>query len=288
MGSAAGPQRALQRAGDRPLAVVELGVGDGHRGELGELGEDGVVARVELAVAGVDHLEHPELLARGRSGGRTAAAGSMLAAAQARGRGGGERAQPRVGGEDGHRGAGDADDRAAPCRPCSWRISSTVSDRLMATEASASARSCSTCSCSSARDLLDLEVAAVDGLERRQALAQEVRGRLERPSDGGPSASAARSARVVGLGEVEHAEVRGDGLAAEVVGGAQRLLAPVGEVRGERLAVAHGERRASVRPFPGRHGAGSLSRVGGSCANDCGRAGDRRCRAGCRRSSGPS
>ncbi len=41
----AGPQRALQRVGDRVLAVVELRVGDRDRGELGELGEDRLVAR---------------------------------------------------------------------------------------------------------------------------------------------------------------------------------------------------------------------------------------------------
>ena len=41
----AGAQRALERAGDRALALVELGVGDRDGCELRELGEDRLVAR---------------------------------------------------------------------------------------------------------------------------------------------------------------------------------------------------------------------------------------------------
>ena len=44
-GQRARPQRALERAGDRALALVEARVGDRDRGELAELGEDRVVAR---------------------------------------------------------------------------------------------------------------------------------------------------------------------------------------------------------------------------------------------------
>ena len=52
--------------------------------------------------------------------------------------------------------------------------------------------------------------------------------------------------RVVGLGEVEHAQVRGDGLAPEVVGGAQTLLAAVAQIGREGAGVAGGEIRGAV------------------------------------------
>ena len=73
-----------------------------------------------------------------------------------------------------------------------------------------------------AGDLLDLGVAAVDGLEGRQALAQEVGGRLQRRL--GRLAARQRTAQrgVMGLGDVEHRHLRGDRLAAQVVGGAER------------------------------------------------------------------
>ena len=59
------------------------------------------------------------------------------------------------------------------------------------------------------RDLAHLAVAAVDALEDRQALAQEVGRRLERRL-GRPAAVRQRRAQrgVVGLGEVEHAQLR--------------------------------------------------------------------------------
>ena len=79
------------------------------------------------------------------------------------------------------------------------------------------------------RDLLHLGVAAVDALEDRQALAQEVAcgadGRLRRPD--APPASASRTRRVVRLREVEHAHAGGHGLAPEVVGDAEARLALV-------------------------------------------------------------
>ena len=98
---AAGPQRALQRARDRALAVVELGVGDRDRGELGELGEDRLVARGELARRGCRSPRAPRAPCRGRSAApaaaraaarrRRAAAGRWRSAAAGADRGRGSR-----------------------------------------------------------------------------------------------------------------------------------------------------------------------------------------------------
>jgi hypothetical protein len=97
-------------------------------------------------------------------------------------------------------------------------------------------------------DLADLAVAAVHALEDRQALAQEVRGRLQRRLRR-PVAVAERRAqrRVVGLGEVEHAEMGRDGLAAEVVRGAELALSTRREIGRERSRVGRREIRRSVR-----------------------------------------
>ena len=105
------PQRALQRARDRALALVELGVGDRDARQLRELGQDRLVARAELAPVRVDDLEHAELLAAAREVGRQPR-GLRLAAAQARGRGRGQRPQARVRGEDRDRRPARADDLA--------------------------------------------------------------------------------------------------------------------------------------------------------------------------------
>ena len=51
---------------------------------------------------------------------------------------------------------------------------------------------------------------------------------------------------MVGLGEVEHAQVRRDRLAPEVVGGAQALLAAVAQIGREGGRVAGGEIRGPV------------------------------------------
>jgi hypothetical protein len=51
---------------------------------------------------------------------------------------------------------------------------------------------------------------------------------------------------MVGLGEVEDAQVGRDGGAAEVVGGAELALALLVQVRRERRGVARGERRRAV------------------------------------------
>ena len=143
---AAGTQRALERLGDRPLALVELGVGDRHRGELCELGEHRLVALAELARGDVEHLEDPELApAAGEPGARRAGSCSPSA---------GSAGEVAVSGRSRRSGAKIATVARLPriseqaASAVSWRISSTVSEELSATEASASARSCSTCSCS--------------------------------------------------------------------------------------------------------------------------------------------
>jgi hypothetical protein len=244
------PQRALQGRGDRPLALVELRVGDGHRRELGQLDEDRLVARGELALGAVDHLEHPELAAA--AGQRRAQPRRLrLARAQARGRGGGERAQPRVARHHRH---GPPDGRGDRPRGVGRALEDLLDgqggvDRHRGVGQRAQLLHVRVLD---PRDLLHLDVAAMHGLEHRQALAQEVGRRVQ------ARVVAQRGAqrRVVGLGEVEHAQLRGHGLAAEVVSGAERLLAPVGEVGGKGLAVARGERRSAVRPFPGPHGGG--------------------------------
>ena len=99
------------------------------------------------------------------------------------------------------------------------------------------------------RDLLHLAVAAVDALEDRQALAQEVGAGLqrvfrrtaavgERPADGG----------VVRLGQVEHAQLRGDRLAADVVGRAQLALAPVDQIGREGVRIRGRQLGGDVGP----------------------------------------
>ena len=238
-GQRARPQRALQRAGDRPLAVVELGVDDRDRRELRELGQDRLVTRAELALVGVDDLEHAELVPEPGQV-RRQPRGVQLAAAEARGRGGRQRSQPRVGRQDRDRGPGRVDDLAR-------RVGRQLQDRLDRERAVDRHRGVRQRAqlldvrVLDARDLLDLEVAAVDGLERRQALAQEVGRGVQRGL-----VDAALQRVVVRVGEVEHAQLGGDGLAAEVVRGAERLLGALGEIRGEGRRVARGEAVGAV------------------------------------------
>ena len=72
------------------------------------------------------------------------------------------------------------------------------------------------------RDLLDLVVAAVAMSKVESASRRNVGRRPQRPRGGSAAARAiAPAARVVGLGEIEHRELRGDRLAAERVGGAE-------------------------------------------------------------------
>ena len=136
-------------------------------------------------------------------------------------------------------------------------------------------------------DLLDLLVAAVDALERRQALAQEVGGGLHGGLRRLGRAAGQRPAqrRVMGLGEVEHREVRRHRLAPEVVGGAQAELAAVVQIRGERRGISGRQRGRAV---------GALLLVNGHGANSTdaalsggARAAGRRCPAGRPGSSGP-
>ena len=99
------------------------------------------------------------------------------------------------------------------------------------------------------RDLLHLAVAAVDALEDRQALAQEVGAGLQRVL-GRTAAVGERlpDGGVVRLGEVEHAQVRGDRLAADVVGRAQLALAAVGEIGREGVRVRGRQLGGDVGP----------------------------------------
>ena len=132
------------------------------------------------------------------------------------------------------------------------------------------------------RDLLDLDVAAVDGLEQRQALAQERRGGVERVLVA-RSAVASSSPLVVGLGEVEHAQLGLHGLAPEVVGGAQRHLGPVAEIDGERRGVA-GSQAFSLVTSPVPTIEGNLMTTNGCCDPT----GARRCPGACPPPSGSS
>jgi hypothetical protein len=153
------------------------------------------------------------------------------------------------------RGSGAKTATVARAPPSSCRAASTVSCRIS-----------STVSVLDPRDLADLAVAAVHALEDRQALAQEVRGRLQRRV-GQAAALPERRAqrRVVGFGEVEHAEVRGHGLAPDVIGGAELALATSGEVRGERSRVGRRQSRRPVRAtlLHQRKPSGACDREGG-------------------------
>ena len=84
-------QAALERAGDRALALVQARVGDRHGRQARELGEDRLVARGVLAPGAVDELDRAELApAVGQL--RAEPRGLGLAAVELRRGGGGERA----------------------------------------------------------------------------------------------------------------------------------------------------------------------------------------------------
>ena len=106
VGQRARSQRALEGARDRALALVEAGVGDRHRRQAAELGEDRVVAGRELALGHVDHLERAEVLALGAQPDAQPRGVGVRALLQL-GRRRPDRRSSRLGGQD--------RDRRAPC-----------------------------------------------------------------------------------------------------------------------------------------------------------------------------
>ena len=153
-----------------------------------------------------------------------------------------------------------------------------------------------------ARDLLHLVVAAGGDLEGGEALADELRGGLDdlALALGRRGRERGRQRPVMGVGEVEHAVLAADRLAAERVGRAEPALAAFAEVRGERGRVAlleaaelrrrHVWRSTPTARQPIRVGASRLDvgRIGAAGASVRGvvlRAGARRSRASRRGSS---
>ena len=163
-------------------------------------------------------------------------------------RGRGQRPQPRVGREHRDGGAGAADQRAGGVR-------GELEDLLDGQRRVQRHRGV----CERAQlldvlvldpgDLAHLAVAAMHALEDRQALAQELGGRQERRV-GRPAALRQREPHggVMGLGEVEHAQLRRHRLAAEVVGDAQLALAAIRQIRREGIRVPGRQLRGNVRP----------------------------------------
>ena len=239
VGQARRQQRALQHLGDVALARVGLRLGDGHGGELAELGEDRLVARRERAL---------------RAGRRTSSIPSGRPAL---------RSMTPSGAPSRRRGAR----RRAPPRSAARAYGSPAALVIVARRAPSTARAASTVCCSVSsvrrrrvdphgrvgqraqlhhvlvldpRHLLHLVVAAVGDLERRQGLAQEHRRRppalRPRARRRGSSRSASRDRLVVRLGELHHAELGGDGLAPERVGRAELALVAVRQPFAERPA----------------------------------------------------
>ena len=179
LGQGARPQRALERLGDRALALVQLRVGDRDRGELGELREDRVVALGELALVAVERPRACRARCRGRSAARrsgrarprrpTGCVGDVAVSGRSRGSGAKIATVERVppisvaGGVDRElEDLLDGQRRVERHRDVGQRAQ--LLDVLVLDPG----------------DLADLAVAAVDALEDRQALAQEVGGRLQR------------------------------------------------------------------------------------------------------------
>ena len=288
-GQRARPQRALQRARDRALAAVEAGVGDRPRRELAELGEDRVVAAAELALGRVDDLERAELAAlrlQADARARRCRRGDL----EVRGRGRAERRAPRLGGQDRDRGALRRERRAG-------RVGGELEDLLGGQRGVDRHRGVGQRAqlldvlVLDARDLLHLVVAAGRDLERGEALAQELRGRaddlaLARRGRGGERGG---QRAVVRVGEVEHAVLRRDRLAAERVGGPEAALAALAEVGRERRGVAlreSGRRRHVWLLDP--HAAKPIRAVQDPASARSGRAGARRSRARRRGSRRPA
>jgi hypothetical protein len=217
--------------------------------------------RTTFAPGVVDHVDHPEL-AVARDQRRREPRGRRLAGVEPRGRGGGQRAQARVGRRDAHGGAGGADDRA---RGVGGQLQDLLDgerrvDRHRGLRERAQLLDVGVLE---PRDLLHLAVAAMDALERRQALAQEVRRRLQRLLGQRRPGQRGADGAVVDLGEVEHAQVLRHRLAAEVVRRAERLLAAIGQIGRERLGVPRRKGGWSGRgALRGPHVGGKPTRCG--------------------------
>ncbi len=170
-------QAALERLGDLALEPVDLGVADRGRGDLRELDEDRLGARVGVLGAEDLDLADDEAAAAGEAGAQRAGRVAGVLGRRLAG-GGGERAARlrarqlevgagRAAAEHVARLGGDEVDHVGD-RQRGVERDRDLGDRLQLARVLVL----------QPRDLLDLEVAAVGDLEGRQALAQEGGGAL--------------------------------------------------------------------------------------------------------------
>ena len=244
-------QVALQDVRDRALPRVELGVDERRGDELAELVERRLVAAAEAWPRAVEDLEQPEVApaaVREPRDGVRAGLRALVAGAARRG-GRGEPARLGVLDPGRHDGARRTRHRA---RPGGGALEDLLhGERRVDRQRGLRERvELLRVLALHARDLLDRVVAAVGDLERRQALAQHLaRG----GHDVGPAAAVGAVAqhagdrRVVGLDELEDAELGRQRLAAERVRGAQPGLVRFMQVRAYGGGVAGWEIFAAQR-----------------------------------------